>query len=96
MLVKSLNKMKEYQSKVSDNGMKNGLRNSFRIVGSVFLMMMSIFETDEYNLPNPVRCTHLWRATIPSNQPVGKHEVEVRATGRDGRSFVASSIYELK
>jgi hypothetical protein len=45
---------------------------------------------------NPVRCTHLWRATIPSNLPVGKHEVEVRATGRDGRSFVASSIYELK
>jgi hypothetical protein len=45
---------------------------------------------------NPVRSTHLWRANVSSNLPVGKHEIEVRATARDGRSFATSSMYEIK
>jgi hypothetical protein len=45
---------------------------------------------------NPVRCTHLWRAGIPSNLPSGKHTVEVRATDRHGRIFSTSSRYERK
>jgi hypothetical protein len=45
---------------------------------------------------HPVRCTHLWRANIPSNLPVGTHDVEVRATDRYGKTFTASSRYEIK
>jgi hypothetical protein len=45
---------------------------------------------------HPVRCTHLWRANIPSNLPDGQHTVEVRTTDRYGRTFSASSQYEKK
>jgi hypothetical protein len=45
---------------------------------------------------HPVRCTHLWRASIPSDLPVGKHDVEVRATDRYGKTSGASERYEIK
>ncbi|MDR2026569.1 MAG: calcineurin-like phosphoesterase C-terminal domain-containing protein [Prevotellaceae bacterium] len=45
---------------------------------------------------NPVRCTHLWHANIPSNLPAGKHTVEVRTTDRYGKTFSASKQYEKR
>jgi hypothetical protein len=45
---------------------------------------------------HPVRCTHLWRASVPSSLPVGKHDVEVRAVDRYGQTFAASGRYEIK
>ena len=45
---------------------------------------------------NPVRCTHLWRAAISYNYPVGTHKIEVRATDMFGRTFTSNSSYEFK
>lgn len=39
---------------------------------------------------------HLWRASIPSNLPVGEHRIEVRATDIFGRVFSQSSSYQIK
>ncbi|GAB6122608.1 calcineurin-like phosphoesterase C-terminal domain-containing protein [Dysgonomonas termitidis] len=41
-------------------------------------------------------CRHLWRASIPSNLPVGEHRIEVRATDMFGRVFTQNSSYQIK
>ena len=41
-------------------------------------------------------CRHLWRASIPSNLPVGEHRIEVQATDMFGRVFTQNSSYQIK
>ncbi|MBB4034819.1 hypothetical protein GGR21_000706 [Dysgonomonas hofstadii] len=41
-------------------------------------------------------CRHLWRASIPSNLPIGEHRIEVRATDMFGRVFTQNSTYKIK
>ncbi|MEX0884079.1 MAG: calcineurin-like phosphoesterase family protein [Cyclobacteriaceae bacterium] len=44
---------------------------------------------------NPVTSTHLWRGSIPTNLPVGRHQIEVRATDMFGRTFTETSEYSI-
>ncbi len=44
----------------------------------------------------PVSCTHLWKAPVPTDLPVGVHEIEVKATDMFGRSFTQKSTYTIK
>ncbi|MEX2514428.1 MAG: calcineurin-like phosphoesterase family protein [Cyclobacteriaceae bacterium] len=44
---------------------------------------------------NPVTSTHLWRGSIPTNLPVGTHQIEVRATDMFGRTFSETSEYSI-
>lgn len=36
---------------------------------------------------NAEASTHLWRGKLPSNLPVGRHEIEIRATDRYGKTY---------
>ncbi len=44
---------------------------------------------------NPVECTHLWRASIPTDLEVGEHVIEIRATDMFGRTFTQKSSYRI-
>ncbi|SEK26168.1 calcineurin-like phosphoesterase C-terminal domain-containing protein [Parapedobacter koreensis] len=44
---------------------------------------------------NAVTSTHLWRANVPTNLPIGVHQIEVRATDMFGRTFTQQSTYRL-
>ena len=44
---------------------------------------------------NPVDCTHLWRAAIPTELEVGEHVIEVRASDMFGRTFTQKSSYRI-
>lgn len=44
---------------------------------------------------NPVNSTHLWTAPVPTNLPVGKHTVEVRATDRYGKTHFGKKSYSI-
>jgi len=46
--------------------------------------------------PNgPNLCTHLWKAPVVSNLPVGQHTIEVKAKDRFGRTFTQKKNYEI-
>lgn len=45
---------------------------------------------------NAQKSRHLWQARIPSNLPVGNHQIEVRATDMFGRTFTQTSSYQIK
>lgn len=42
---------------------------------------------------NAETSTHLWRGNLPSNLAAGKHEIEVKATDRYGRTFSQKETY---
>lgn len=44
---------------------------------------------------NPVNSTHLWRGSIPTNLPIGKHTITVRAKDMFGRTFTETSEYTI-
>lgn len=46
--------------------------------------------TDAVNSP------HLWRTGIPTDLPIGTHQIEVRATDQYGRTFVQKSSYRIE
>lgn len=45
---------------------------------------------------NPVQCTHLWNATIPTHLSAGNHTVEVKATDMFGRTHFQTTTYRLE
>ncbi len=45
---------------------------------------------------NAVDSPHLWRTAIPTDLSLGKHEVEVRATDRYGRTHTQKSTYRIE
>ncbi len=42
------------------------------------------------------KCTHLWRAALPGNLPVGVHQIEVQATDAFGKTYVQTSSYRIE
>ncbi|MBK1442533.1 calcineurin-like phosphoesterase family protein [Parapedobacter sp. ISTM3] len=65
-----------------------------------FVRLLYRWDTTEELMPgrrpsNAVNSTHLWRANIPTNLPVGEHRIEVRATDMFGRTFTQQSTYRL-
>jgi hypothetical protein len=45
---------------------------------------------------NPVPCRHLWKGKIMTGLPVGRHQIEVRATDMFGRRFTEKSAYRIE
>ena len=65
-----------------------------------FVASLYRWDTTEDLLPgrrpsNAVASTHIWRGSIPTNLPVGEHQIEVRATDMFGRTFTERSSYRL-
>lgn len=44
---------------------------------------------------NPVNVTHLWKGSIDTKLPIGKHTITVRATDMFGRTFTETSEYTV-
>lgn len=44
---------------------------------------------DGWDLPQPVKSSHLWEANIGTDWPAGRHLIEVKATDRYGQTFSA-------
>jgi 3',5'-cyclic AMP phosphodiesterase CpdA len=47
-------------------------------------------------LPDPVVCYHLWRGILPADLAVGKHVIQVRASGPGGKTFTSSGTVEIE
>ncbi|WP_244519021.1 calcineurin-like phosphoesterase C-terminal domain-containing protein [Parapedobacter composti] len=65
-----------------------------------FMRLLYRWDTTDELMPgrrpsNAVNSTHLWRANIPTNLPVGEHRIEVRATDMFGRTFTERSTFRL-
>jgi hypothetical protein len=43
-----------------------------------------------------VVCYHLWRGTVPADLAVGRHVIEVRASGPGGKTFTSSGTVEIE
>lgn len=66
-----------------------------------FVNEVMLWDTAEELMPgrrpsNPVNSTHIWRGAIPTNLPVGTHEIEVRATDMFGNTFSQKSQYRIQ
>jgi hypothetical protein len=44
---------------------------------------------------NPDKCSHLWKARIPTNIEAGDHLIEIRAKDMFGREFTQKRWYEV-
>ena len=44
---------------------------------------------------NPVNSTHLWKAGVPNNLPLGKQTIEIKVTDMFGRTFRDTFTYEV-
>lgn len=44
---------------------------------------------------NPVQSSHLWRAGIPNNLPLGEQTIQIRVTDLFGRTFTDEFTYEV-
>lgn len=44
---------------------------------------------------NPVQSTHLWKAGVPNNLPLGEQTIEIRVTDMFGRTFFDEFSYEV-
>ncbi len=47
-------------------------------------------------LPKPKPSSHLWKAVLPSDLPIGTHQIEIRAQDHWGRTFRASRIIRVE
>ncbi|MDR3117977.1 MAG: calcineurin-like phosphoesterase family protein [Mediterranea sp.] len=45
---------------------------------------------------NPVVCSHLWKARIPTGLPAGEHRIEIRAKDRFNRIHTTKSVYKIE
>ncbi len=66
-----------------------------------FVRLLYRWDTAEELMPgrrpsNAVNSTHVWRGNIPTNLPVGSHQIEVRATDMFGRTFTQQGTYRLE
>ncbi|GAA5523053.1 calcineurin-like phosphoesterase family protein [Aliifodinibius salicampi] len=44
---------------------------------------------------NPIQSSHLWKAGVPNNLPLGEHTIEIRVTDMFGRTFTDEFKYEI-
>jgi hypothetical protein len=65
-----------------------------------FLKLINEWDYSEFLLDgsrpsNPDKCSHLWKAKIPTNNEVGEYLIEIKAKDMFGREFTEKTWYDI-
>lgn len=82
-----------------DNGEWKRMDNTYDY-DPAFLKLINEWDYSEFLLDgsrpsNPDKCSHLWKAKIPTNNEVGEYLIEIKAKDMFGREFTEKTWYDI-